>query len=132
MNVLCESSFFFSLFEKEADRGRKPSFGLFARSVSRSHFSQCLLHTIMTNCFLVSPSSTGLNMSESQNSPPPQLGTNSSSVAIAILVPFFALIFTGFGFYLYKQRCAPDLFFYLVRPGVFGLFFFFSSSHPSL
>lgn len=47
---------------------------------------------------------SGLNMSESQNSPPPQLGTNSSSVAIAILVPFFALIFTGFGFYLYKQR----------------------------
>lgn len=46
-------------------------------------------------------------MSESQNSPPPQLGTNSSSVAIAILVPFFALIFTGFGFYLYKQRCVP-------------------------
>ncbi|MEQ2287972.1 CUB and sushi domain-containing protein 3 [Ameca splendens] len=46
----------------------------------------------------------GLNMSESQNSTPPQLGTNSSSVAIAILVPFFALIFTGFGFYLYKQR----------------------------
>ncbi|XP_070403824.1 CUB and sushi domain-containing protein 3-like [Nothobranchius furzeri] len=45
----------------------------------------------------------GLNTSESQNSPPPQLGTNSSSVAIAILVPFFALIFTGFGFYLYKQ-----------------------------
>lgn len=50
---------------------------------------------------------TGLNMSESQNSPPPQLGTNSSSVAIAILVPFFALIFTGFGFYLYKQRWVP-------------------------
>lgn len=50
---------------------------------------------------------TGLNMSESQNSPPPQLGTNSSSVAIAILVPFFALIFTGFSFYLYKQRCVP-------------------------
>lgn len=49
---------------------------------------------------------TGLNMSESHNSPPPQLGTNSSSVAIAILVPFFALIFTGFGFYLYKQRYA--------------------------
>uniref|UniRef100_A0A8C6SG26 CUB and Sushi multiple domains 3a n=1 Tax=Neogobius melanostomus TaxID=47308 RepID=A0A8C6SG26_9GOBI len=43
----------------------------------------------------------------SQNSPPPQLGTNSSSVAIAILVPFFALIFTGFGFYLYKQRTTP-------------------------
>uniref|UniRef100_A0A7N4PW30 CUB and Sushi multiple domains 3 n=1 Tax=Sarcophilus harrisii TaxID=9305 RepID=A0A7N4PW30_SARHA len=34
-------------------------------------------------------------------------GTNSSSVAIAILVPFFALIFAGFGFYLYKQRTAP-------------------------
>uniref|UniRef100_A0A3B3DJN6 CUB and Sushi multiple domains 3b n=1 Tax=Oryzias melastigma TaxID=30732 RepID=A0A3B3DJN6_ORYME len=49
----------------------------------------------------------GLNMSESQNLPPPQLGTNSSSVAIAILVPFFALIFTGFGFYLYKQRTTP-------------------------
>uniref|UniRef100_A0AAR2IVV0 CUB and Sushi multiple domains 3a n=1 Tax=Pygocentrus nattereri TaxID=42514 RepID=A0AAR2IVV0_PYGNA len=30
--------------------------------------------------------------------------TNSSSVAVAILVPFFALIFAGFGFYLYKQR----------------------------
>uniref|UniRef100_A0A4W6DPK5 CUB and Sushi multiple domains 3 n=1 Tax=Lates calcarifer TaxID=8187 RepID=A0A4W6DPK5_LATCA len=51
--------------------------------------------------------SFSLNMSESQNSPPPQLGTNSSSVAIAILVPFFALIFTGFGFYLYKQRTTP-------------------------
>ncbi|CAF99391.1 unnamed protein product, partial [Tetraodon nigroviridis] len=53
------------------------------------------------------PFKGGLNMSESQNSPPPQLGTNSSSVAIAILVPFFALIFTGFGFYLYKQRTTP-------------------------
>ncbi|CAM4696123.1 unnamed protein product [Leuciscus chuanchicus] len=30
--------------------------------------------------------------------------SNSSSVAVAILVPFFALIFAGFGFYLYKQR----------------------------
>uniref|UniRef100_A0A4W6EIB6 CUB and Sushi multiple domains 3 n=1 Tax=Lates calcarifer TaxID=8187 RepID=A0A4W6EIB6_LATCA len=30
--------------------------------------------------------------------------TNSSSVAVAILVPFFALIFAGLGFYLYKQR----------------------------
>uniref|UniRef100_A0A665TZ64 CUB and Sushi multiple domains 3a n=1 Tax=Echeneis naucrates TaxID=173247 RepID=A0A665TZ64_ECHNA len=46
-------------------------------------------------------------LGNSQNSPPPQLGTNSSSVAIAILVPFFALIFTGFGFYLYKQRTTP-------------------------
>ncbi len=32
--------------------------------------------------------------------------TNSSSVAVAILVPFFALIFAGLGFYLYKQRYA--------------------------
>lgn len=63
---------------------------------------------IQSNCVeqwrCISLCVTGLNMSESQNSPPPQLGTNSSSVAIAILVPFFALIFTGFGFYLYKQR----------------------------
>ncbi|KAM6972968.1 CUB and sushi domain-containing protein 3-like [Aplochiton taeniatus] len=48
-----------------------------------------------------------LNMSESHNSSLPPLGTNSSSVAIAILVPFFALIFSGFGFYLYKQRTTP-------------------------
>lgn len=37
--------------------------------------------------------------------------TNSSSVAVAILVPFFALIFAGLGFYLYKQR-------YVVNPGI--------------
>ncbi|KAJ8267678.1 hypothetical protein COCON_G00128500 [Conger conger] len=49
----------------------------------------------------------GLNMSESNNSSNPPHGTNSSSVAIAILVPFFALIFSGFGFYLYKQRTTP-------------------------
>ncbi|KAG1971132.1 CUB and sushi domain-containing protein [Pimephales promelas] len=49
----------------------------------------------------------GLNMSESNNSSNPPHGTNSSSVAIAILVPFFALIFAGFGFYLYKQRTTP-------------------------
>ncbi|CAB1350806.1 unnamed protein product, partial [Coregonus sp. 'balchen'] len=49
----------------------------------------------------------GLNMSESNNSSNPPHGTNSSSVAIAILVPFFALIFAGFGFYLYKQRSTP-------------------------
>uniref|UniRef100_A0A8C9TQI4 CUB and Sushi multiple domains 3 n=1 Tax=Scleropages formosus TaxID=113540 RepID=A0A8C9TQI4_SCLFO len=48
-----------------------------------------------------------LNMSESNNSSNPPHGTNSSSVAIAILVPFFALIFAGFGFYLYKQRTTP-------------------------
>ena len=66
-------------------------------------------------------------MSESQNSPPPQLGTNSSSVAIAILVPFFALIFTGFGFYLYKQRYVlmnPARLMWSFRTGK-QLFFFF-------
>uniref|UniRef100_A0A8C4MYG0 CUB and Sushi multiple domains 3 n=1 Tax=Equus asinus asinus TaxID=83772 RepID=A0A8C4MYG0_EQUAS len=46
----------------------------------------------------------GFVSSNSSNQPH---GTNSSSVAIAILVPFFALIFAGFGFYLYKQRTAP-------------------------
>ncbi|XP_034142652.1 CUB and sushi domain-containing protein 3 [Esox lucius] len=30
--------------------------------------------------------------------------TSSRSVAVAILVPFFALIFAGLGFYLYKER----------------------------
>ncbi|XP_027287231.1 CUB and sushi domain-containing protein 3 isoform X2 [Cricetulus griseus] len=49
----------------------------------------------------------GLNTSEGSNSSNQPHGTNSSSVAIAILVPFFALIFAGFGFYLYKQRTAP-------------------------
>ncbi|GCB64395.1 hypothetical protein scyTo_0000276 [Scyliorhinus torazame] len=49
----------------------------------------------------------GLNSTHGSNSPNPPHGTNSSSVAIAILVPFFALIFAGFGFYLYKQRTAP-------------------------
>lgn len=92
-----------------------------------------VLQTIMTFFVL---SGTGLNMSESQNSPPPQLGTNSSSVAIAILVPFFALIFTGFGFYLYKQRCVC-LTFYCVRLFAFRVFFFsffslFTSEEASL
>ncbi|MGH0134865.1 UNVERIFIED_CONTAM: hypothetical protein FKN15_024621 [Acipenser sinensis] len=50
---------------------------------------------------------SGLNLSESNNSSNQPHGTNSSSVAIAILVPFFALIFAGFGFYLYKQRTTP-------------------------
>ncbi|RMC15003.1 hypothetical protein DUI87_07182 [Hirundo rustica rustica] len=50
---------------------------------------------------------SGLNVSEGSNSSNQPHGTNSSSVAIAILVPFFALIFAGFGFYLYKQRTAP-------------------------
>ncbi|XP_067832359.1 CUB and sushi domain-containing protein 3 [Heptranchias perlo] len=49
----------------------------------------------------------GLNSTHGSNSPNQPHGTNSSSVAIAILVPFFALIFAGFGFYLYKQRTAP-------------------------
>ncbi|XP_072565430.1 CUB and sushi domain-containing protein 1a isoform X1 [Paramormyrops kingsleyae] len=34
----------------------------------------------------------------------PYYGTNSGSVAAAILVPFFALILSGFAFYLYKHR----------------------------
>ncbi|XP_050987326.1 CUB and sushi domain-containing protein 3 isoform X1 [Labeo rohita] len=46
----------------------------------------------------------GLNIIEPTRSPEVPPRTNSSSVAIAILVPFFALIFAGFGFYLYKQR----------------------------
>ncbi|XP_019469127.2 CUB and sushi domain-containing protein 1 [Meleagris gallopavo] len=36
-------------------------------------------------------------------------GTNSSSVAAAILVPFFALILSGFAFYLYKHRTRPKV-----------------------
>ncbi len=47
---------------------------------------------------------SGLNIIEPSRSPEVPPRTNSSSVAIAILVPFFALIFAGFGFYLYKQR----------------------------
>ncbi|TRY62369.1 hypothetical protein DNTS_006565 [Danionella cerebrum] len=46
----------------------------------------------------------GLKIPEPTRSPEIPPRTNSSSVAIAILVPFFALIFAGFGFYLYKQR----------------------------
>ncbi|KAK1341706.1 hypothetical protein QTO34_016454 [Cnephaeus nilssonii] len=34
-------------------------------------------------------------------------GTSSGSVAAAILVPFFALILSGFAFYLYKHRTRP-------------------------
>uniref|UniRef100_A0A6Q2YHZ2 CUB and Sushi multiple domains 1 n=1 Tax=Esox lucius TaxID=8010 RepID=A0A6Q2YHZ2_ESOLU len=40
---------------------------------------------------------------------PPYYGTNSSSVAAAILVPFFALILSGFAFYLYKHRTRPKV-----------------------
>ncbi|KAL7840124.1 hypothetical protein AOLI_G00254470 [Acnodon oligacanthus] len=46
----------------------------------------------------------GLNLTETTRSSEAPPRTNSSSVAVAILVPFFALIFAGFGFYLYKQR----------------------------
>uniref|UniRef100_A0A8C5D222 CUB and Sushi multiple domains 1 n=1 Tax=Gouania willdenowi TaxID=441366 RepID=A0A8C5D222_GOUWI len=35
--------------------------------------------------------------------------TNSSSVAAAILVPFFALILSGLAFYLYKHRTRPKV-----------------------
>uniref|UniRef100_A0A673MZM1 CUB and sushi domain-containing protein 3-like n=1 Tax=Sinocyclocheilus rhinocerous TaxID=307959 RepID=A0A673MZM1_9TELE len=45
-----------------------------------------------------------LHLSNPTRSPEGPPRTNSSSVAVAILVPFFALIFAGFGFYLYKQR----------------------------
>uniref|UniRef100_A0A673LGJ5 CUB and sushi domain-containing protein 3-like n=1 Tax=Sinocyclocheilus rhinocerous TaxID=307959 RepID=A0A673LGJ5_9TELE len=68
-------------------------------------FNNTRMHTKMK--MNVSRSLAGLNMSESNNSSNPPHGTNSSSVAIAILVPFFALIFAGFGFYLYKQRTTP-------------------------
>ncbi|XP_071998418.1 CUB and sushi domain-containing protein 1 isoform X2 [Engystomops pustulosus] len=45
-----------------------------------------------------------LNVTDSSNN---YYGTNSSSVAAAILVPFFALILSGFAFYLYKHRLIP-------------------------
>ncbi|KAK7887169.1 hypothetical protein WMY93_026790 [Mugilogobius chulae] len=48
----------------------------------------------------------GLSVRENVTLPDPESSgsSNSSSVAVAILVPFFALIFAGLGFYLYKQR----------------------------
>uniref|UniRef100_A0A1A8B6K6 CUB and Sushi multiple domains 3 n=1 Tax=Nothobranchius furzeri TaxID=105023 RepID=A0A1A8B6K6_NOTFU len=48
----------------------------------------------------------GLTLRENATLPDPETNesSNSSSVAVAILVPFFALIFAGLGFYLYKQR----------------------------
>ncbi|KAM9317096.1 CUB and sushi domain-containing protein 1 [Gastrophryne carolinensis] len=46
------------------------------------------------------------NNTDSSNS---YYGTNSSSVAAAILVPFFALILSGFAFYLYKHRARPKV-----------------------
>ncbi|XP_073075330.1 CUB and sushi domain-containing protein 1 isoform X2 [Manis javanica] len=39
----------------------------------------------------------------------PHHGTSSGSVAAAILVPFFALILSGFAFYLYKHRTRPKV-----------------------
>uniref|UniRef100_G3NSP0 CUB and Sushi multiple domains 3a n=1 Tax=Gasterosteus aculeatus aculeatus TaxID=481459 RepID=G3NSP0_GASAC len=50
------------------------------------------------NSFVLNISNVTLTDPETNGS------TNSSSVAVAILVPFFALIFAGLGFYLYKQR----------------------------
>uniref|UniRef100_A0A4W4E2X2 CUB and Sushi multiple domains 3a n=1 Tax=Electrophorus electricus TaxID=8005 RepID=A0A4W4E2X2_ELEEL len=47
-----------------------------------------------------------LNATESTRSVEGPSGSSSSSVVVAILVPFFALICAGFGFYLYKQRRA--------------------------
>ncbi|XP_053315605.1 CUB and sushi domain-containing protein 1 [Spea bombifrons] len=46
------------------------------------------------------------NINDSSNN---HNGTNSSSVAAAILVPFFALILSGFAFYLYKHRARPKV-----------------------
>ncbi|KAM4694506.1 CUB and sushi domain-containing protein 1 [Discoglossus pictus] len=46
------------------------------------------------------------NVNDSSNN---YYGTNSSSVAAAILVPFFALILSGFAFYLYKHRARPKV-----------------------
>ncbi|XP_073482747.1 CUB and sushi domain-containing protein 1 [Aquarana catesbeiana] len=46
------------------------------------------------------------NINDSANN---YYGTNSSSVAAAILVPFFALILSGFAFYLYKHRARPKV-----------------------
>lgn len=52
------------------------------------------------------PPLPGLSVRENVTVADPEANgsTNSSSVAVAILVPFFALIFAGLGFYLYKQR----------------------------
>ncbi|XP_039595033.1 CUB and sushi domain-containing protein 1-like [Polypterus senegalus] len=50
----------------------------------------------------------GLVTSDTDSSNP-YYGTNSSSVAAAILVPFFALILSGFAFYLYKHRTRPKV-----------------------
>ncbi|XP_067093259.1 CUB and sushi domain-containing protein 3-like [Osmerus mordax] len=46
----------------------------------------------------------GMTVKENATTPDTPHGTNSISVAVAILVPFFALILAGLAFYLYKQR----------------------------
>uniref|UniRef100_A0AAZ3P372 CUB and sushi domain-containing protein 1 n=1 Tax=Oncorhynchus tshawytscha TaxID=74940 RepID=A0AAZ3P372_ONCTS len=51
----------------------------------------------------------GLFTTDLEPSNPPYYGTNSSSVAAAILVPFFALILSGVAFYLYKHRTRPKV-----------------------
>lgn len=53
---------------------------------------------------LLSPPGLSVRENVTLVDPDPSGSTNSSSVAVAILVPFFALIFAGLGFYLYKQR----------------------------
>ena len=54
----------------------------------------------MTSNVTVSSSTGPVTMAMDPSNP----YTNSSSVAAAILVPFFALILSGFAFYLYKHR----------------------------
>lgn len=66
-----------------------------------------MLHIFYRYVFMVkSLVFSGLSLRENATLPDPETNgsTNSSSVAVAILVPFFALIFAGLGFYLYKQR----------------------------
>lgn len=66
-----------------------------------------MLHIFYRYVFMVkSFVFSGLSLRENATLPDPETNgsTNSSSVAVAILVPFFALIFAGLGFYLYKQR----------------------------
>ncbi|XP_036106445.1 CUB and sushi domain-containing protein 1 [Molossus molossus] len=46
-------------------------------------------------------------LSSDQDSSHRHPGTSGGSVAAAILVPFFALILSGFAFYLYKHRTRP-------------------------
>ncbi|XP_070454474.1 CUB and sushi domain-containing protein 1 isoform X2 [Equus przewalskii] len=48
-------------------------------------------------------------LSSGQDSSNHSHGTSSGSVAAAILVPFFALILSGFAFYLYKHRTRPKV-----------------------